>query len=440
MVWNRPMTRRELVKKVGKYSAAGSMLYFLAACNSRGSVGTSGDYTGELSLLLGSHMDYLQALGPVYNENYGVDPSFEFVTTPDLKNTLTSSFLARTSPWDVSFITAEVAAEMADNGWLKELTERVKDMNDRPIIEGAFEAVAFNNQQYAVPVTTGCPILLWNKKMFEDAGLDPSAPETWHSTENSWDTMVEYAKEMTREVNGTRHYGLVDAWAGDHVLWTFGSLVQMHGGDLLNEDNQPVMNSEEGIEALQKMVDLLHTHKCIDPASTTYTWVFDASPGFTNGTRGMIMTWPFMVGVANHGDDSQIKGQVGFAPNPSVKTSASVDGSEFLAIPSFSENIEEAWRYIELVTSYEKQKEQGANTEWLPIYTELLEDPDVVQMNPAAPIVKQAYEYPTKGYRSSDYSRWSEILSNEIHSALEQNKTPKEALDEAVKEINRVRG
>ncbi|XID90560.1 extracellular solute-binding protein [Paenibacillaceae bacterium WGS1546] len=444
MDWNQKMTRRELFKRAGQFSMAGALLY-LAACAPKSSGNNLGgasdslddEFTGRLSLLLNSEMTYIAALAPAYQSQHGVNPAIEYVTTTDLKNKLTSAFVARQSQWDSVFVTAEIGAELADKGWLVDLDAKAASIvnGSRPILEGAFGAGQFSGKTYAIPVTTGCPVMLWNKKMMADAGLDPEAPANWHSTPGSWDTMVEYAKAMTGSRNGTEHYGLVDAWAGPHVLWMYGSLIQMHGGDLLDLDNQPVMNSEAGIEALQKMVDLLHTHKCIDPGSVTYTWVFDASPGFLAGTRGIFTTWPFMAGVAE-GDDSAIKGHVGVAPNPSVKTSASVDGSEFLSIPVYAKNQAEAWRFIELVTSYENQRKQGIETPWLPIYSELLDDPEVLKTNPTASVVKQAYQYPTKGYRSADYSQWTNILSEEVHQALNRSKSPKDALNDAVNKIN----
>ena len=51
----------------------------------------------------------------------------------------------------------------------------------------------------------------------------------------------------------------------------------------------PVMNSEAGVEALNMMVDLLHKDKIIDPATPTYTWVFDASPSYMAGKRGFFL-------------------------------------------------------------------------------------------------------------------------------------------------------
>src|SRR5690606_897405 len=100
--------------------------------------------------------------------------------------------------------------------------------------------------------------------------------------------------------------------------------------------------------------------------AVTYTWVFDASPAYLAGNRGFFFTWPFIAGIANGADDSALKGRSGFAPNPALKTSASVDGSEFLAIPTFADNPEGAKAFIELATSLENQIKQGATTPWVP--------------------------------------------------------------------------
>ena len=67
-------------------------------------------------------------------------------------------------------------------------------------------------------------------------------------------------------------------------------------------------NSDAGAEALQKLYDLLHTHQVIDPAVTAYTWVFDATPGFFDGTRGMFISSLFVAGVSAISEASQIVG------------------------------------------------------------------------------------------------------------------------------------
>lgn len=274
----------------------------------------------------------------------------------------------------------------------------------------------------------------WNKDLFAEVGLDPEAPANWHAQQNSWDTFVEYAQELTGTINGKEVYGFTGAWADTAVLETWGSLLQMHGGRWFNDDGQPAFNSEAGQEATKKLYDLMHTHQVVDPAATTYTWVFDASPAFLNGTRGFFFTYPFMAGVANNPEESDIAGANGFAPQPAVETSASVDGSEFLAIPAFAENHGEAERFLEYVLTPEVQKEIALEG-WATAFSDINLDPDVLKKFPVNEAVVQSYKYPVDFGFSPDAATWKSILADQIHSVLSGDAEINSALDEAANQI-----
>ena len=438
----KEINRRAFLRTMGAVGLGAAAFMALPGCastpTSKPVVGDK-NFTGKLNVLLGSHMDFIEVWAPIYKERYGVEPGIEKITTQDLRNKLSSTFVARTSPWDAVFTYPEVIAPSAAQGWLHDLTDRVKNSKvlsgENTLVKVAADVGVYDGKIVAVPAHVGCTVMMWNKKLMQDRDLDPEAPAKWHSTKNSYDQFLEYAKKMTFEQGGVQNYGYIDNWIGESVLYYFIPLIQMHGGVLVDKDEQPKMNSEAGVESLAKMVDLLHTHKCIDPASLTYAWVFDCSPGFMNGTRGMFITWPFMAGVANNSDDSKIKGAVGCAPNFGVDTSASVDSSEFFSIPVFSDNLEEAWRWIELITSFEAQKKIGTTTGWFPIYEEVLTDPEVMKNNPYTGVVRDAYRYPASNFRTKNFSRWSNILANSIHEALAKKLSPKEALDDAAKKI-----
>lgn len=395
----------------------------------------------EGTVQLGSHMDYLVRANAEFRRRTSVDLRQELVTTPDLRTKLVGSFTARRSPWDATFVTAALNQELADRKWVQDLTPRVGEMlgSGSRLVRGSFESGRFQGHTYAVPVTIGMPLLYFNQELMQRAGLDPKRPSEWHRTRNSWEEFVAYAKAMTRVVGGIQHWGYADQWGGAGSFLPFRAFIQMWGGDILNQNLEPVFNQEPGVRALQAMVDLLHTHKVVDPGSTTYTWVFDSAPPFFDGRVGMIITWPFVAGLASNPARSRIVGDFWFAPNPSVVTSASVDGSEFLAIPAFARNPEVGWEWIRFVTSREMQKVQGTTSAWIPIYEDLLTDSDVVRNQIVAPIVRQAYQYPTKGYFAPDLARVSTILSGQILEALTLKRRPKEALDEAVRQIKEAR-
>lgn len=424
------ISRRELLL-TGAGVGLGSLL--LPALGSAQSGNTS-----PVSLLLGSHMDYLIALTSKYQALHGVEPKVELVTTPDLPVKLSSAFIARRSLGDAVFVDAATLAGLADKGWLTDVGDMVEaKFLPAGLLPNSLTAARYNGGIYGVPVTIGAPIMHWNKDLCEKAGLDPEAPSDWHSTQKSWSEFVRYAKAITQAEGDI--YGAVDNWGGTGSVFTFGSLLQMHGGRFLDDERKPIMNSEAGVEALSRMVELLHVEKAIDPASVTYNWVFDASPSYLAGKRGFFLTWPFIADIANNGQDSAIKGRSGFAPNPSVITSASVDGSEFLVVPTFAENPEGGRQFIELALDLPNQIRQGSETAWAPVLDAALSDPAVEGHLPVAAVIRQSYLYPVDGGFSADRQAWMEILCGELSQAFAQSKTPRAALDDAVRLIEQSR-
>ena len=178
-------------------SAMGGMSALLSACGSdpidEGSE-PGEDFTGELGVLIGTHMDPVKQLLAQHEGAVGFAPDIEEVTTPDLRSKLTTSFLAQSSPWDAVFVTAELGAELGTRGWLTNastfMNERVRTEGD--LLTRGMGAVEVDENTLAVPWTMGSQLLHWNRQLMEQAGLDPDAPLDWHSTPipgtPSWNT------------------------------------------------------------------------------------------------------------------------------------------------------------------------------------------------------------------------------------------------------------
>ena len=122
-VFQKDLSRRKVLKvgaAAGGLLATGGLATLLASCSTgtNGDVAAPGtDFTGELTLLLGSHMTAVKGLAEKYNTLHGVLPTVQEITTPDLRSKLTTSFLAKTSPWDAAFATSTIAQEMGKNDW-----------------------------------------------------------------------------------------------------------------------------------------------------------------------------------------------------------------------------------------------------------------------------------------------------------------------------------
>ena len=174
------------------FAAMGGLSALVAACGGGDPIDEGAepgtDFTGALGVLIGTHMDPVKALLEQHQASVGFAPTIEEVTTPDLRSKLTTSFLAQSSPWDAVFVTAELGAELGTRGWLTNasifMDEAVRTEAD--LLTRGLGAVELDGNTLAAPWTMGSQLLHWNKRMMEQAGLDPDAPTNWHATPNSW--------------------------------------------------------------------------------------------------------------------------------------------------------------------------------------------------------------------------------------------------------------
>lgn len=121
---------------------------------------------------------------------------------------------------------------------------------------------------YALPDRGGAMVVYYNKDAFDAAGVEyPSADWTW-------DDMLEAAQALTIvDENGeVVQYGFA---AGGWWPWWM-SFIYQNGGQILDENGQPTVNTPEVIEALQFYNDLVYVHE-VAPSPEDY-----ANLGFTS--------------------------------------------------------------------------------------------------------------------------------------------------------------
>ncbi|MGN6701238.1 MAG: ABC transporter substrate-binding protein, partial [Thermomicrobiales bacterium] len=113
--------------------------------------------------------------------------------------------------------------EFAAKGQLAEIN--LADFGYKPedFWTGALKSVTWNGKVYGIPTNNETMAFIWNKKIFEKAGLDPNtAPATW-------DDVVKFSKQI-KDKTGKSGFGMVaKVNAGNTpfrfmpVLWAYGS-------------------------------------------------------------------------------------------------------------------------------------------------------------------------------------------------------------------------
>jgi arabinogalactan oligomer/maltooligosaccharide transport system substrate-binding protein len=239
---------------------------------------------------------------------------------------------------------AEVAwvPEFASLGYLYALdgTAALEDQDD--YFETPLSSNVFDGKTYGVPQVTDSLALLYNKELFEKAGID-SPPSTWEE-------VAEAAKALKSEAGVD---GIFLNPAGYFMLpFMYGE-----GGDLVDTDaEQIVVNSDANAEGVQTAVDLIKDGAAPKPpAADAYAAMMTA---FTEGKVGMIVNGPWEVNNIRNAESFGGVENLGIAAVPagSETAGAPVGGHNYVVWSGMDESkADAAIAFIDFMNSAESQ-------------------------------------------------------------------------------------
>lgn len=336
----------------------------------------------------------------------------------DLHDRYATLFSAQDSSVDVVMTWAGWSAEFGQAGWLQELDTSAVPSD---LIQPALDAVSWQGKVYGLPKFSSVQTMFWNKTLFQQAGLDP---ETGPAT---WDEFVTTAKALT--VDGRYGY-TCDMGNAAGAYQNFLRVLLLNGGDMYDADYQPIFNSDQGVQALSNLVDLLQVHRVMDPASLQITNASDLGDLFARGSTGIVFNWPFQYATATAAGaalDASTVGN-GLIPGMSVR-SASIDGSEGFAINKFSQNKEAALAWLQFVTGADVQQQIVQQEGWFPVSQEALTDPASLEALPVLDTYQESTQYVTKRWGTPWSSELDQLMSVQIIDAMNLRTKPQDALD-----------
>lgn len=327
------------------------------------------------------------------------------------------------NPPDV-FMTFWTASAVSNN-----LIMSLEDYVDKEDFNTRFTAAGqsyakYNDTIYAIPWRAGASVFLLNCQMFEDAGVDiPTLGWTW-------DDFAALSAELTDSEKGTYGFGLVGSSTDYATEWQFWPFLLQAGGKII-EDNRAAFNSEAGVKALEYLISLKPTipegFTSMDLNQIMDLMVSDKVASFQDG--------PWFIGIIQNGNPDF---DLCVAPMPIGETSGNIIGGTALGISPLSEHKDEAWKFIEFMTSDDILIRWNEATNNIPPNNAALERP-LYQDGPmavAAQVVNQPGVIPANQYPDSD--ALNGIMRNYLQAAYLEEMTAQEALDQAAAEWNEI--
>ncbi|MCY4021794.1 MAG: extracellular solute-binding protein [Chloroflexi bacterium] len=231
-----------------------------------------------------------------------------------------------TSPYDIIMVTqADVYSYVAE-GWMMPLNDLIDKYGDEFDISdiAGIGSMTVDGNIYALPMEFNTRHLFYRPDLLEKHMID--VPETW-------DDVIAACEVLAAEDSIVIPF-TIQLHAGWAWRLEFLDLLLGFGGKALNEDMTPAFNSEEGVMALEKLVEI--TDACMGEEGLTYS-IDDSQIGIATGELAMAFTWTSRAAAMDDPDFSDYVGGIEFGPALRATADgpyASTSGGAALGIPA----------------------------------------------------------------------------------------------------------
>ena len=343
---------------------------------------------------------------------------------------------------DVFALDANPVRQYIAEGWVRDLTPYVTAAGGRTFLADFYPnslvPVTVDGKTYGIPMNTVAMGLVYNKKLFDEAGIT-TPPKTWEE-------FREVSKKLTRSSTGT---GPVDRWAFTVVLAPAGfdlrvsSIFRAFGGDFLTPDwKRSALDSPEIKAAFNYILDLILVDKVIPPG---------VSQVDANGARRMLAnqqiamkigtTWSFPeVSAMNPQLDGWNVLKIAPLPQRAGSTSPihTTLYQKSLFINKNSKNPDAAWKLVKYLTDVPRMERWWDDNAMLSSRRSVNEGYAKIKQSVPATVVANEIQY---GAFLPLIPQWPQILEairQNVQAGVAGTKTRDQALADAHKEVNAI--
>lgn len=346
--------------------AAAALIVPLAACGGSGNGGTATaegipakgtDDGTEITLWTRSPLER-QAKNVVeaYNKSHKNQVKLEIIPNDDMEGKVGGASQTGSLP-DILAGDVVRIPYWASEGIFTDITKQIDGLDNKADLQqGHIEAGTVDGAEYTLPFITDVSVMVWNKNLYKEAGLDPEQGP------KSIDQFVEQAKKVAAlNKDGVAGSYLAGQSGGALVFDLFPS-VWADGESVMNKDgSEATLDNDSMKGVLDAYKELANTTNGLGAGSKEETGATWTAP-FANGKIG-VMPYPNTSTTALFDAEKDGGFEVGVAPIPGTKEgkTSTFLGGDAMGISKDSKHVAQAWNFLYWLMQSDAQKEVFAD-------------------------------------------------------------------------------
>lgn len=367
-----------------------------------------------LALRSGIYVDAIRScLVPFEEENQVICDILE-LGEDELHSSIAGDAENEEGSYDLCMVDGSWKAEFTSKGILMNLSDHGYELDD-DIIEATKTICYDNGSVYLAPYYGNVTVLLFNKNVLEKSGYEPGDL-----------TSLEAMKAVCEKAKKDGNLGFM--YRGDsenNYVVDFLPVLSSFGGWVVDENNNPTVDTPEFKEALNFYMDLIATGKAESRDNLIMA--------IANGAAAMAIGWPgwYTPTARSSSDYIALTGKVS---DESQAYNANVYGIWTIGVPENAKNKELSLKLLKYLMDRDVQKgtiEYGG----VPCRYSSLSDEEVLKENPPFKAVRLALESGVYRPVIEEWPLFYKILGSYMEKMIKGEISVDEGLLEAQKEL-----
>lgn len=390
----------------------------LVGCSDEAGTSESKD-KGEITVWAHPYTDNQEKEGEMwkkliasYEEATGVKVNFQQIPWANRDQKILTALAANNGP-DVFYAIPDQMPQYAEAGMLLDLSPYMKDNDMEDFVESSLVPTKWKGKMYGVPILQSVETFIYNVDVIKAIGEDPTKlPTTWEEFEE-W---AAKAKE--------KGYYASSFLGGGSMNGTLYPYLWQAGGEILTEDNEVMINNENGVQAFG-FIDKMYKNGWIPKDSITaleHDSLWDS--GKLLSIQGAGLSVSRMLGKDTF--------EFVIAPPLKNKKQATYGTTGMFVVPINSDNQDAAAEFIKVITSAENQRIFNRETQFIPTRESAK---DIYDDQKYLAQLASYTEFTQSGVIHPEGRNIMPLIQAELQTMLEGKKTPKEAADAAAESI-----